>query len=123
MEDAVRAWLDSSRTFIRMARENAALVGVTGMPGTPGSVTATMFTPCSNTASAATPDRTARRVVRTCTLLERRPEPQRHCSLPGSWERPDNGFADRVLAIAAKGDAPDFEMPAGTGNDTGEATL
>jgi hypothetical protein len=36
-----------------MARENAALVGVTGMPGTPRSVTATMFTPCSNIASAA----------------------------------------------------------------------
>jgi hypothetical protein len=53
MEDAVRAGLDTSRTFIRMARENAALGGVTGMPGTPGSVTATMFTPCSNIASAA----------------------------------------------------------------------
>jgi hypothetical protein len=41
------------RTFIRMARENPALVGVTGMPGTPRSVTTTMFTPCSNIASAA----------------------------------------------------------------------
>jgi hypothetical protein len=38
----------------------------------------------------------------------------------GSWERPDNGFADIVLGTAAKGDAPDFEMPEGTGNDTGE---
>jgi hypothetical protein len=36
-----------------MVRENAALVGVTGTPGTPRSVTATMFTPCSNIASAA----------------------------------------------------------------------
>src|SRR5262249_2150771 len=33
--------------------------------------------------------------------------------------RPDNGFAARVPATAAKGDAPDFEMPAGAGNDTG----
>jgi hypothetical protein len=39
-----------------------------------------------------------------------------------SWERPDNGFADMVLATAAKGNAPDFEMPAGTGNDTGEVS-
>jgi hypothetical protein len=40
----------------------------------------------------------------------------------GSREWPDNGFADRVLATVAKGDAPDFEMPAGTGNDTGEVS-
>jgi hypothetical protein len=40
-----------------------------------------------------------------------------------SWERPDNGFADMVLATAAKGNAPDFGMPAGTGNDTGEVSV
>jgi hypothetical protein len=40
----------------------------------------------------------------------------------GSWERPDNGFADMVLATAAKGDAPYFETPAGTGNDAGEVS-
>jgi hypothetical protein len=34
----------------------------------------------------------------------------------------DNGFADIVLATAAGGYAPDFEMPAGTGNDTGEVS-
>lgn len=32
----------------------------------------------------------------------------------GSWERPDDGFADAVSATVAKGDAPDFEMPAET---------
>jgi hypothetical protein len=40
----------------------------------------------------------------------------------GSWERPDNGLADMVLATPAKGDAPDFEMPTGTGNDAGEVS-
>jgi hypothetical protein len=40
----------------------------------------------------------------------------------GSWERPDNGFADMVLATATKGDAPDFEMPAGTGIDAAEVS-
>jgi hypothetical protein len=48
-----------------------------------------------------------------------------HCAIAayhGSWERSDNGFADIGLATAAKGDAPDFEMPAGTGNDTGEVS-
>jgi hypothetical protein len=48
-----------------------------------------------------------------------------HCVIAayhGSWERPDNGFADMVLAAAAKGNAPDFEMPVGTRNDTGEVS-
>ena len=48
-----------------------------------------------------------------------------HCVIAayhGLWERPDNGFADMVVATAAKGNAPDFEMPAGTGNDTGEVS-
>jgi hypothetical protein len=40
----------------------------------------------------------------------------------GSWERPDNGLADMVLATPAKGDAPDFEMPTGTRNDAGEVS-
>jgi len=67
------------------------------------------------------PDRAVRLVVRNLCAPERRPEPLRHCGLP-RFERPDDGFADRVLATAAKGDAPDFEMPAGTGNDTGETS-
>src|SRR3974390_409936 len=29
----------------------------------------------------------------------------------GSWDHPDNKFADAVLSSAAKGDAPDFDMP------------
>jgi hypothetical protein len=48
-----------------------------------------------------------------------------HCAIAayhGSWERPGNCFAEMVLATAAKGDGPDFEMPAGTGDDTGEVS-
>src|SRR5215472_17815601 len=43
----------------------------------------------------------------------------------GSWDRPDNAFADAVRTSAAKNDAPDFEMPADTSlivADTGSAT-
>jgi hypothetical protein len=77
--------------------------------------------PCSNISSAA---RQIAQFVALCQPLRARKEtePLRHCGLPGSWERPDNGSADRVLATAAKGDAPDFEMPAATGNDTGEVS-
>jgi hypothetical protein len=49
-----------------------------------------------------------------------------HCAVAayhGSWQRPDSGVADGVLTTAAKGDAPDFEMPAGTRNDTTPAAI
>ena len=62
-------------------------------------------------------------LVALCRTSTRSKGDPNHCAIAayhGSWERPDNGFADMVLATAAKGDVPDFEMPAGTGNDTGE---
>jgi hypothetical protein len=37
-----------------------------------------------------------------------------HCAIAacgGSWDRPNNKFADAVLASAATGDAPNFDMP------------
>jgi hypothetical protein len=46
-EDAVRAARDTQPNAVVIR------VGLTGPPGTPRSVTATMFTPCSNIASAA----------------------------------------------------------------------
>jgi hypothetical protein len=47
MQDAVRAARDTQPSTVVIR------VGLTGLPGTPRSVTATMFTPCSNIASAA----------------------------------------------------------------------
>jgi hypothetical protein len=114
MEDAVRAARDTQ------PKDVVIRVGLTGLPGTPRSVTATMFTPCSNIASAA---RRIAQLVELCKASTRSKGDPNRCAIAayhGSWERPDNGFADRVLASAAKGDAPDFEMPEGTGNDTGE---
>jgi hypothetical protein len=115
MEDAVRAARDTQPNTVVIR------VGLTGLPGTPRSVTATMFTPCSNISSAA---RRIAQLVELCRTSTRSKGDPNHCAIAaygGSWERPDNGFADMVLATAAKGDAPDFEMPEGTGNDTGEA--
>jgi hypothetical protein len=116
MEAAVRAARDTQPNTVVIR------VGLTGLPGTPRSVTATMFTPCSNIASAA---RQIAQLVEVCRTSTRSKGDPNRCAVAayhGSWERPDNGFADRVLASAAKGDAPDFEMPAGTGNDTGEVS-
>jgi hypothetical protein len=98
----------------------AIRIGLAGLPGTPRSVTATMFTPCSNIASAA---RQIAQFAELCRTSSRSKGDPIHCAIAayhGSWERPDNGFADVVRATVAKGDAPDFEMPAGTGIDTAD---
>jgi hypothetical protein len=116
MEDAVRAARDTQ------PKDVVIRVGLAGLPGTPRSVTATMFTPCSNIATAA---RRIAQLVELCKASTRSKGDPNRCAIAawhGSWERPDNGFADRVLASAAKGDTPDFEMPAGTGNDTGQVS-
>jgi len=39
----------------------------------------------------------------------------------GSWDRPDNAFADAVRTSVVKNDAPDFEMPAEPGTDFSDA--
>jgi hypothetical protein len=101
--------------------ENIAIrVGLAGVPGTPRAVTATTFTPCSNIASAA---RQIAQFAERCRTSSRSKGDPIHCAIAayhGSWERPDYGFADAVRTIVAKDDAPDFEMPAGTGIDTAD---
>jgi hypothetical protein len=97
--------------------EIAIRVGLTGLPGTPRSVTATMFAPCANIASSA---RQITQFAELCSASNRSKGDPIHCAVAayhGSWERPDNGFADAVRATVAKDDAPDFEMPDGTGID------
>jgi hypothetical protein len=98
----------------------AIRIGLAGLPGTPRSVSAAMFSPCSNIASAA------RQIVQFAELCSASPRSKGdpiHCAIAayhGSWERPDNGFADAVQTTVASNDAPDFEMPAGTGIDTAD---
>jgi hypothetical protein len=79
-----------------------------------------MFAPCSNIASAS---RQIAKFAELCRASSRSKGDPIYCAVAawhGSWERPDNGFADVVRATVAKGDAPDFEMPAGTGIDTAD---
>jgi hypothetical protein len=114
MEDAVGA--------ARTQPDNAAIrVGLTGLPGTPRSVSATMFTPCSNIAAAA---RQIAQFGELCRTSSRSKGDPIYCAIAayrGSWERPDNGFAEVVRATVAKDDAPDFEMPEGRGIDTADS--
>jgi hypothetical protein len=101
--------------------ENIAIrVGLAGVPGTPRAVTATTFTPCSNIASAA---RQIAQFAELCRTSSRSKGDPIHCAIAayhGSWERPDYVFADAVRTIVAKDNAPDFEMPAGTGIDAAD---
>jgi hypothetical protein len=107
IEDAVGA--------ARTQPDNAAIrVGLAGLPGTPRSVTATMFTPCSNIAAAA---RQIAQFAELCRASSRSKGDPIYCAVAayhGSWERPDNSFAEAVRATVNAGDAPDFEMSAET---------
>jgi hypothetical protein len=100
--------------------EVAIRVGLAGQPATPRSVTATMFAPCSNITSAA---RQIAQLAELCRTSSRAKGNPIHCAVAawhGSWERPDNSFADAVRTSVANNDAPDFEMPAGAGIETAD---
>jgi hypothetical protein len=102
--------------------DDAAIrVGLAGLPATPLTVTAAMFAPCSNITSAA---RQIAQLAELCRTSSRSKGDPIHCAVAawrGSWERPDNGFADAVRTSVAKNDAPDFEMPSGAGIETAES--
>ena len=98
----------------------AIRIGLAGLPGTPRSVTAAMFSPCSNIASAA---RQIAQFADLCRTSPRSKGDPIYCGVAayhGSWERPDNGFANAVRTTVSSNDAPDFEMPAGTEIDTAD---
>ncbi len=104
--------------------DDAAIrVGLTGLPATPRSITAAMFAPCSNIASAA---RQIAQFAELCRTMPRAKSDPIHCAIAawhGSWERPDTSFADAVRTSVARHDAPDFEMPDGAGIETADGGL
>jgi hypothetical protein len=86
-------------------------VGLTGLAADPTIATAAMFTPCLNISMAAR--QIAELVDRCKTVPAFRADPI-HCAIAayrGSWDRPDNKFADAVQTSTVKGDAPNFDMP------------
>jgi hypothetical protein len=105
MEDAVVAAHDIRPDDITIR------IGLTGLPSTPRFVTATMFTPCANITAAA---RQIAQLAELCMTSSRATSDPIHCAIAayhGSWERPDNIFADAVNTTVAEDNAPDFEMP------------
>jgi hypothetical protein len=99
----------------------AIRVGLAGLPGTPRTVTAAMFAPCSNIASAA---RQISQLAELCRTSSRGKGDPIHCAVAawrGSWEQPDTSFAEAVSRSVAKNDTPDFEMPAGAGAEPADS--
>jgi hypothetical protein len=87
-------------------------VGLTGLPATSRSATAVMSAPCPNIALAA---RQITQLAERCAASPRLKADPIDCAIAvyyGSWERPDNAFADAVRISITNADAPDFEMPA-----------
>jgi hypothetical protein len=92
-------------------------IGLTGLSATPRSLAATMFAPCSNINIAA---RQIAQLAERCKTSPHLNGDPIYCAIAayrGSWDRPDNAFADAVRTSVANNDAPDFEMPADTGGD------
>jgi hypothetical protein len=99
----------------------AIRIGLTGLAATPKTVTAAMFAPCSNIASAARQIAQLAALCRTSAPAKGDPI---HCAVAawrGSWERPDNSFADAVRTSVASKDMPDFEMPAEAGIEAADS--
>jgi hypothetical protein len=89
-------------------------VGLAGLPVAPSKASPAMFLPCRNVAIAA--QRIAKLADR-CRAHPRLKGDPTLCAVAvyhGSWERPDVRFAEAVMATAAKGDAPNFDMPKDT---------
>jgi hypothetical protein len=89
-------------------------VGLAGLPVAPSKASPALFLPCRNVAIAA--QRIAKLADR-CKAHPRLKGDPTLCALAvyrGSWERPDVKFAEAVTATAARGDAPDFDMPKDT---------
>jgi hypothetical protein len=98
-----------------MDRDDIAIrVGLTGLSADPRSATAAMFAPCPNITVAA---RQIAELGERCKTIPRFKGDPVHCAIAayhGSWDQPDNGFADAVRTSVAKGDAPNFDMPKDT---------
>jgi hypothetical protein len=98
----------------------AIRIGLTGLSATPRSVAAAMFAPCSNITIAA---RQIAQLAEHCKTSPHVSGDPIYCAIAayhGSWNWPDNAFADAVRKSVANNDAPDFEMPGRTDVNAGE---
>jgi hypothetical protein len=97
-----------------IASRSAVRVGLAGVSVPPSRISASVLLPCRNVAMAA--EQIAIHAGR-CRTHPRLNADSMLCAVAvyrGSWGQPDVKFATDVVATAAKGDAPNFDMPPGT---------
>jgi hypothetical protein len=105
----------SGREAVVEARKSAPTgllirVGLTGLAVDSAAASLAMLMPCPNISIAA---RQITQLVARCKIVPRFTADSIHCAIAayrGSWDHPDNKFADAVLASVAKGAAPNFDM-------------
>ena len=112
---------DAIREARRIPPEGTRIrIGLTRLSTPPRSATAAMFAPCPNITFAA---RQITQFIERCkTSPTVRADPV-YCGVAatrGSWERPDNNFADTVRATVEKGNAPNLNMPEGAYFDSAD---
>jgi hypothetical protein len=96
-------------------------IGLTGMAAESTSATGAMFMPCHNISMTA---RQITQLLDRCRTVPSFKADPVHCAIAayhGSWDHPDNKFADAVARSAANGDAPNFDMPDNTDVGSGES--
>ena len=106
----------SAREAVAEAHRSAPIdlpirIGLTGLAVDSGSATSAMLMPCPNISIAA---RQVTQLIDRCKNTARFTAHSIHCVIAaygGSWDRPDNKFADAVLTSVATGDPPNFDMP------------
>jgi hypothetical protein len=80
-----------------------------------------MLMPCPNISIAA---RQIMQLSERCKVVPRFTANSMACAIAayhGSWDHPDNKFADAVLTSMANGDAPNFDMPDDIGDRSDDA--
>jgi hypothetical protein len=118
----------SAREAVRKARTALPQglpirVGLTGLTAESTSAAEAMFTPCPNISMAA---RQITQLVDRCKTVPSFKADPVHCAIAayrGSWDHPDNKFADAVATSAVNGDAPNFDMPDTTDVGSGELVV
>ena len=91
-------------------------MGLTGLAVDSGAASLAILMPCPNISTAA---RQITQLSDRCKAVPRLTGNPTHCAIAayhGSWDRPDNKFADAVFTSVAKGDAPNFDMPDDVGD-------
>ena len=108
---------DAIRETRELSVDSIVRVGLAGVSVSPSRVSASVLLPCRNVAMAASQ---LTKLATRCKAHPRFKTDPNLCAVAayrGSWDRPDVKFATDVAATAAKGDAPNFDMPRGTSTE------